>query len=674
MSLGDCSQMKAIALGARRACTAKRRVFVLLIVALAMTGCQAGPFPIAPPASTDTQDASETVAQPEERIVQMSGTVQDVAVSARVLTIQVARGDSKYVNIQDQTLISFSDGDAAALADIQEGDAIEAEGKAVGDDSLLADKVIIRSGTEGASDAGSSEGQARILEAYAGYREADDPSKLSAVLESMEQGIGAYLAESLDPSRPASDQPEAIEGLRSALALGGPDEQIRVESYNQSGQDQVLVDTGLRMIPVLAFNWDGSDYVSSLIPPDLSLAGPEAWGAANGRVRLERVGDITGDGQVEIVVTQTVYGASAANIRLLILRWEVGIFETLFDRMMVEWAGPVKWELTPAADQEEIKLSYAILGVHDSKDLPHTVATELWRWDGTEYLMVSYAQSPPETRRQQFNLADVDFQRRDYTAAIAAYEKVIQDESLGVEEETAEVDWIALAHFRLGQCQAMLGGEERALQELAVAAESGPTLEDLAGAFSDSYQLPGGLVRAWGALQRAGLYQKVYEGQAGNLGAPVDAFHLLFPGGGVAAYLDGHPEVVEQGGDAMVSALGELGLAIEGAAVADLDGDGQLEVVFVTADNWVQHAWLAFRGGDRWLLDIAEVDESLSIGNVVQVGDGPGQAVTLRLPETVQPNEIYVTWDGVKPVRLSNATSEEVASEGSLLFQGAPTY
>ena len=119
--------------------------------------------------------------------------------------------------------------------------------------------------------------------------------------------------------------------------------------------------------------------------------------------------------------------------------------------------------------------------------------------------------------------------------AIAAYEKVVQDESLGVEEETAEVDWISLAHFRLGQCQAMLGEEERALQELSIAAESGPTLEDLAGEFSGSYQLPDGLVRAWGAVQRAGLYQKVYEGQAGNLGAPVDAFQLLFPGGGVAA-------------------------------------------------------------------------------------------------------------------------------------------
>jgi len=667
--------MKAISLGVSGVGMAKRWIVGILTVAVVLAGCQAGALPISSPASTDVQAVSSPVAQSEERFAQMSGVVQDVALSARVLTIQLAQGEAKFVNLQDWTRIAFADGAAAALADIQRGDTIQAAGKLVGSDSLLADKVVILRSWAGETSApGSSEGQARILEAIAGYREAADPGELAAVLESLGQGIAIYLAESLDPARSPADQPEAIEGLRSALALGGPDEQVRVESFSAGGQDLILVDTGLRMMPVLAFRWDGSAYVSYLIPADFSLAGPEGWGAASGRVYLERVGDINGDGQAEIVVTQALYGASAANTRLLILRWAGDGFETLFDRMLVEWAEPAGWELTPAADQEEIKLSYAVLGVHDGKLLPHVTVTELWRWDGTEYIMVSYAQSPPETRRQQFNVAEVDFQRRDYGAAIAAYEKVFQDAALRVEEETAGVDWVALAHFRLGQCRAMLGQEEQAGQELAIAAEAGPALGDLAGTFSSSYQPPDGLVRAWGALQGAGLYEKVYEGQAGNLGAPVDAFQLLFPGAGVAAYLDEHPEVIEQGGDAIVSALGDLGLTIEGAAVADLDGDGKREVVFVTADNWVQHAWLAFRGGDRWLLDIAEAGESLSIGDVVQVGDGPGQAVTLRLPENVEPDEIYLTWDGEKPVRLSDAASGEVFSEGSLLFQWAPAY
>lgn len=479
------------------------------------------------------------------------------------------------------------------------------------------------------------------------------------------EGVRLYLEQVMDPTKPLDKQePHYLEQLNFEVPIGPKrGEQIaRPADLDGDGWPELLLPIDFYGTPAFVFRHEGEGYVPYQIPSQpLRQAGqPE----------IQRVEDINADGVPEIVLTYVRPGTGSVTVRLYIVQWAGEDFATLLAVRMDNWLSRPDWKLEPGPSEAlDVVVRCLTFGVYDAKPLAHQQQTRTFRWTGSAYTLASDEIDPPWTRRQQVNAAEAAFQRGDYAGAITAYQKAAEDESLS-EEARTRADWRAYATFRLGQVYALLSQADQAQQALSTAQQAGPPLDSLATAFLAAYQ-DGDAAAAWAALQQTDLYGKVEKGEAGNLGAPVDPFMVLYPGVAVAAYLSGDESRVDAGAEALTSAMQDLGLSLPQTRVADVDGDEAPEVVFIIAANGQQSAWVADRQGDQWEPHLLTRATEVHLEEIVPIPDQPLSALVFRLPEERGfPQPTVMAWDGQQAIYLHDTASLEPAPDEMFLPPG----
>lgn len=426
-------------------------------------------------------------------------------------------------------------------------------------------------------------------------------------LRALAAAVAGYLGAAARPGQPLSAQQAAAEALRAALTLPGQQDPLSgkpggatVATVAFGSQEALIVTLGVAGAPALAFLRDGSAFR----PVGLTAASDQAGGAVEpgeAYVAVDRIEDADGDGQSEIVLVETTQGGSASPVLLGILQWSAADrgFRSIFSQRLSNWAGPAAWRLSPHEGRLDVVLEAPLFGPFDHKLLAHQQETRVYRWTGAAYALVERRAAPPEYRRQAFNVGEAAFRRGACDEATPAYQKVIDDPSLKPDEGSPGPDWVALAWFRIGECQAIQGRPADARAALEKARAAGPALGDLASRFLAAYR-GSDAVAALGALLSSDLPDLMYEERAGNLGFPLDAPGVLYPGAALAAFARAHPDALQRSGSDLVAALKASGVPVSQALATDLDGDGRRELAAVVLVGKTDTVWLAFGSGGRW--------------------------------------------------------------------------
>jgi len=365
-------------------------------------------------------------------------------------------------------------------------------------------------------------------------------------------------------------------------------------------------------LPLLVYvNQDGSParFAGYALPPDLEAIRTdfplETTEIDKPALQLE---DLTGDGVPEVLFASMFAGASNYRLRPKAYRWQDGDFRLIFAADLVSWAGRSDYTLEPYPTGKgslQIVLTYPHLYNHgfDHKMINHPRGRQVWRWnpDAEKFVLseeqVDLEQSAwesgsepglPVTAEDRLrwltNEGEAAFRAGQYEEAVPSYEQVLAE--AGAEDwqpETDEPDWAAYAAFRRAEALLLLGQAEyyrpsasglSAMQ--AVAREmDGDLLGELARAFLDGYgdgvaplTGPDAAARGVAAMSAVDLYDHFYYERPGALRFPMDAAGILYPGAGLAAYLNAHPQLA---GDpaGLHAGLEDVGFAVEEVAMLD---------------------------------------------------------------------------------------------------------
>jgi hypothetical protein len=503
--------------------------------------------------------------------------------------------------------------------------------------------------------------------ALAGYQNGGEEA--GRIIAAVSDAASAFLAETgLPPTRTTAD---ALAARLQTLLPGGQKPITVLADLDGDGQtDCLLAVPGMFDFPALVF-LSTDHYGSRLLPPDDGAPGlndnllPAAW--PSGAQAL----DLTGDGQPEALITFQLPGGSGVTDRVHAFRWiaQSRSFTEIFRATLVTWAGPSTWKTQPSpAGSQEFVLSGPAFGVFDYKLLAHPTATQVWQWsaDAGRFVKSSDTITPPQNRRQAVNVGEAFLRQGDYAQAAQAYHAAIEDTALITLPETENApDWAAFAALRLGQANALNGKEAEARAALQQAITAGGHIGELAGAFLNAYHGGQTTASAWGAfMKRLDLNGMLYQAQAGNLGFPMDAFSIYYPGLGVTAYLNDHSDARDLQADRLQAALKAAGIVVESLRVADVDGNGSLEVAFITPDRsapdqLLEHAWLAYRQSNRWYVTLLTEGPQLILEKTVPLA-GKGEIIAIRYPEGFDPPLVGYKWQNGKAIRYD-------------LSSGAPT-
>jgi len=264
----------------------------------------------------------------------------------------------------------------------------------------------------------------------------------------------------------------------------------------------------------------------------------------------------------------------------------------VFHARLISWAGPSSWVSEPDPlhpGKRQIVLTYPHLyfdSGFDHKMLNHPLGRQVWRWDtdagrfvlaektvdmeqsgwGTEGLPITVE----DRLRWLTNEGEAAFRAGEYEVAVQRYEQVL---ALAAAEnwtpEHSQPDWPGYVRLRRAETLALMGRSGEALAEMQAVTEdyAGDLLGELATAFLSGYgdgSARDAPARGVAALQTlgAGLYHYFYHEECKALCFPLEAAGILYPGAGLAAYLDAHPEMA---GDAraLQAGLREIGFPAE---------------------------------------------------------------------------------------------------------------
>lgn len=495
--------------------------------------------------------------------------------------------------------------------------------------------------------------------ALARYREivAGQSGPNPAAQQALEDGLTAALPGV--GGAVALDRPETLALLQAALGPGNSvvAPTLLAADADGDGTTDLLVAPGVMAVrPVVLLGRGEQGVVVPLLPPE--AIGPDTAGAA----KLDRVADINHDGTPEVVIPFEIPGASALNTELFVVRWDGQRFAPVFRTFLTTWAGGGEWKIR--ADGA-IETTCPVLGAFDHKLLPHPIQTNVYDWAaGSGYALVETRVEPPTTQRQQANLAEAAFRAGNWQAAIERYQQLLADPGLQV-EPNVEIDFVAFAHLRLGQLFALTGQFDAALAELRLAGQAEPSIGDLALAFREGYAPEANASAGWATMLKVPLYRAIYEGKAGNLGEPAGATGVLWPGVGLAAFLNVPSEVLAMTDAELTTALAASGLPVVKAAINNLDDDPAAPEVVVElavegpaelfGDEGRQHqVWLLDQGpqGPGWWATLLSAGEGHLEGIDRPAGAESGEVV-LRLPPGSEPSEMRLRWTGERALRVS---------------------
>jgi hypothetical protein len=455
------------------------------------------------------------------------------------------------------------------------------------------------------------------LEAY------EPPRGWERVSSAVESDVTRYLSEGNDPARLAA----SLRKLPKLDAAAVPE--VAVIDLNGDELQDVVVQTQLMGLPVIAcLARAGSGFVGQLLPPGFDEPLPTMTSSF-------LVSDLTGDGRPEIVVNHTVQGGSGWTELLYVYEWRDLFTSTLvFHATLLNWAGESTWALDPDAvlpDRQQIVLTYPRLYSEgfDHKMVNHPLAREVWRWDADAGSFVFAErtvdlersgwgpEAPPitvEDRLRWFtNEGEQDFRSGEYEAARGWYDQVL---ALAAAEGWApadgQPDWTGLVRFRRAESLALEARPDEILTEMQAIADeyTDDLLGELATAFLASYGDGGAsdaAARGVAAMQRVDLYTHFYNERGGALRFPMDAGGVLYPGAGLAAYLDAYPELVGDR-EALLEGLRQVGFAAEQvwfeSAGDETVASGKVVVALRLPDapnaGGALVSWALARSGGRW--------------------------------------------------------------------------
>ena len=412
------------------------------------------------------------------------------------------------------------------------------------------------------------------------------------VVNTLLLSIAAWLddggdAADLEPALTTSSDPGETPATVTELDLTG------------DGLQDVVVRIPVMGLPVLVFVDDGgkpAQFAGYALPPnleaiqtDFALEGTEIDKPA---VELE---DMTGDGISEVLFTSMSAGASSYTLQPRAFQWHEDGFRLIFAASLVSWAGTSDYSLEPDPAAQcglQIVLSYPHLYDHgfDHKMVNHPAGRQVWRWSAKagRYVLseqqIDWGQSgwdagqpvPTSDRlRWLTNEAEEAFRAGQYKDALGWYEKVSHRAEAGNwQPEDGEPDWASYARFRRAETLLLLDQPSAGLSSMeAVAAEmEGDLLGELAQAYLEGYgdgTSVDGAARGVAALQTVDLYSHFFYEGPGALRFPMEARGILYPGAGLAAYLNAHPETA---GNPSALQAGLQAIAFDVESVAPLEG------------------------------------------------------------------------------------------------------
>jgi len=435
--------------------------------------------------------------------------------------------------------------------------------------------------------------------------------------------------------------------LETALDNATTQNQIPISVTEQDvtgdGHEDVVVHIPVMGLPLLVFLDQGDAYVSYALPPDFAETLVNSWPVDPGltlwgtpQSPLE-VTDLTGDGAPEILLTYLFPGGSGFHLQPIVFQWHAGAFRPIFAAHLINWAGEAGLALEPdptGSGGRQIVLRYPYLygDGFDHKMVNHPLGQQIWRWDGDTGRFVR-AEAAVDLERSGWssdaplnggdrlrwftNEGERAFRRGEYDQALDWYNHVLR---LAAEEEWTpgedEPNWAKYTAFRRAAVLLLRGQPDEdpptgyamdglaAMQAIADQHQD-DVLGKLADAFLEGYGDGSGgdaAARGVATMQRVDLYTYFYESgdQAGVLQFPLDAPGILYPGAGLAAYLNANPNMVDDP-EALRTGLADAGFAVEDVKRAED------EVIHITlrlpdAPNVEDQPmeWTLVRGASGW--------------------------------------------------------------------------
>ncbi len=445
--------------------------------------------------------------------------------------------------------------------------------------------------------------------ALAAYQPTTDATH---TVERLLADIAAWLAAGNDPA-----------GLEATLdeASSLNQDPVRATAIDLTGdaREDVVVHIPIMGLPLLVFVDQGHGPTGYALPPDFAQALINSWpGDSNltmwgvPQSPLELI-DLTGDGLPEIRLTFLYPGGSGFHMQPIVYQWHQDAFRPIFAAHVVSWAGEAGLALEPdptGAGSQQIVLRYPYLYANgfDHKLVNHPLAQQIWRWDGEAGRFVM-AEATLDLERSGWapdatlttadrlrwftNQAEAAYRAGDFDQALGWYDRVL---GLAAEEmwepEAGDADWAAYAAWRRAASLLLLGkpdgnpppGQDYPAQGLpamqAVASQyAGDPLGDLATAFLAGYgdgTRAEAIARGVAALRQVDLYTYFYNlaDKSGTLYFPMDAPGILYPGAGLAAYLNAYPNL-NDGLPDLRAGLTEAGFVVTGLQRVD---PGSLQV------------------------------------------------------------------------------------------------
>jgi tetratricopeptide (TPR) repeat protein len=399
--------------------------------------------------------------------------------------------------------------------------------------------------------------------------------------------VARWLSQGNDPADLAAR-------LRTLPKLDAAQPEVTLTDLNGDDWQDVVVQTGLFGFPVIAcMALESGRFGGQALSLPAFMESPPIVD------RGFLVQELTGDVQPETVVTYTLQGGSGWTELFGVFRWdEFGMPRTVFCAELVNWAGASSWALEPDLTQvgrQQIVLTYPHLysDGFDHKMVNHPIGQQIWRWDaGAEAFVCTEETVDPEhsgwgagtpiTVEDQLrwltNRGEGAFRSGEYEMALQHYDNALAD-SEGWAPERDQPDWAGYARFRRAEILALLGRSNEALAE-AQAVASGYAVDPL-GEFTEAFlagygdgSAPDASARGVAAMQTVDVYSHFYYERGGALRFPMEASGILYPGAGLAAYLDAHPELLDDA-EGLQAGLRAIGFAAEDIRFEDGD-DGML--------------------------------------------------------------------------------------------------